>query len=98
MLCRLLSIFIAYTLSTTAVFADVKFTKPAAGSTETGGNGLTVEWEDSGDQPRLTNLISYQMFLCAGGNDENSYVSVKTLGLSHCVTRFVQLAPNTGET
>lgn len=53
--------------------ADVQVTSPAAGAS-LAGLELTVEWEDSGDTPKLADLASYQMFLCAGGNDEDEYV------------------------
>ena len=55
-------------------FADVEFTSPDAGSTATGGSVLSVEWEDSGSQPPISDLTSYQLFLCAGGNDAASIV------------------------
>jgi hypothetical protein len=53
--------------------ADVLVTTPAAGAT-TASLTLTVEWEDSGNAPKISNLASYQLFLCAGGNDEANYV------------------------
>lgn len=55
-------------------FADVKFTTPAAGAT-LDGTTLSVEWTDSGTTPKLADLTSYQLFLCAGGNDDSSFVS-----------------------
>ena len=54
--------------------ADVKFTSPAAGGTATGGSTLSVQWEDSGTKPALSDLTTYQLFLCAGGNDQASNV------------------------
>lgn len=56
------------------VFADVRFTTPEAGGTIKGGGSLTIEWEDSGDTPALDSLLSYQLFLCAGGNEAGTYV------------------------
>ncbi|KIW11588.1 hypothetical protein PV08_10889 [Exophiala spinifera] len=58
--------------------ADVEVTSPAAGAS-LAGLSLTVEWEDSGDTPKLADLASYQLFLCAGGNDEDEYVQLATL-------------------
>jgi hypothetical protein len=55
------------------VSADVKFTSPAAGSTLTGGGTLSVKWEDSGESPTIDDLLSYQLFLCAGGNSDTNF-------------------------
>lgn len=54
-------------------FADVEFTTPNAGQAISGLT-LDVEWKDSGDDPKISELATYQMFLCAGGNDEGDYV------------------------
>ncbi|KAJ9502585.1 Cell wall synthesis protein kre9 precursor [Exophiala xenobiotica] len=58
--------------------ADVLVTTPAAGAT-TASLTLAVEWEDSGNAPKISNLASYQLFLCAGGNDEANYIQLATL-------------------
>ena len=68
----------------TSVLADVKFTSPGAGTTEAGGTALSIKWSDSGDDPSLDDLVSYQLFLCAGGNDEAQYVS----RTEHLSTRY----------
>ncbi|MCJ1277317.1 hypothetical protein MMC21_005129 [Puttea exsequens] len=73
MLLRLLSLIAAvapYTL------ADIQFTSPSAGSTVTGGQTLKVSWKDSGDKPPMSDLSSYQLFLCAGGNDADSFIQL----------------------
>ena len=49
--------------------ADVKFTSPAAGASIPGGTALRVQWEDSGYAPSISDLKSYQLFLCAGSNE-----------------------------
>ncbi|KAI9679677.1 MAG: hypothetical protein M1829_001639 [Trizodia sp. TS-e1964] len=49
--------------------ADVLFTSPAAGITLAGGTSVTVQWRDSGSAPSITDLTSYQIFLCTGSND-----------------------------
>ena len=59
-----------------AVFADVQFTSPAAGATIAAGKPITVGWKDSGDGVALTDLSTYTLFLCAGGNDAASFVSL----------------------
>ena len=61
-----------------SIFADVQFTSPKAGASESGLE-LTIEWKESGDGPPLSDLVSYQMFLCAGGNTEGSYIQLATL-------------------
>ena len=57
-------------------FADVQFTSPSAGATSTGGQLLQIAWKDSGSSPPISQLQSYQLFLCAGGNDAGSFVSI----------------------
>jgi hypothetical protein len=57
-----------------SVFADVKFTSPAAGDTVTLPT-ISISWEDSGASPPISALASYQLFLCAGGNDVSNYVT-----------------------
>ena len=72
MLFRLLLLLAAvapYTL------ADVEFTAPSAGATKTGGSTLDVEWKESGTGPPIKSFSTYQLFLCAGGNDADSFVS-----------------------
>ena len=55
------------------VLADVKFTSPAAGSSISGPS-ISISWEESGTTPKIADLASYQLFLCAGGNDETNFV------------------------
>ncbi|KAL2005283.1 hypothetical protein VTN00DRAFT_2493 [Thermoascus crustaceus] len=56
-----------------AALADVEFMNPAAGATAKGGDTITVQWRDSGKDPKLSKLSRYDLFLCAGGNTEDSY-------------------------
>ncbi|KAL9131115.1 MAG: hypothetical protein Q9217_000877 [Psora testacea] len=58
------------------VLADVEFTSPSAGATVAGGKTLAVEWKDSGDKPPISQLTTYQLFLCAGGNDQESFIQL----------------------
>ena len=37
---------------------------------------IPVSWKDSGASPKLSELASYQLFLCAGGNDATNYVNL----------------------
>ena len=64
----LLAAAVPYTL------ADVEFTTPDAGGTVAGGSTLKVAWKDSGTGPKISDLQTYQLFLCAGGNDQSSFV------------------------
>lgn len=57
------------------VFGDVKFSSPAAGDTVTGPT-ISIAWDDSGTLPKISDLASYQLFLCAGGNDVTNYVNL----------------------
>jgi len=57
-----------------SALADVKFTTPAAGASIPAGGTFAVEWKDSGSAPSITDLASYQLFLCAGGNDASNFV------------------------
>ncbi|KAF1843396.1 beta-1,6-glucan boisynthesis protein-like protein [Cucurbitaria berberidis CBS 394.84] len=51
------------------VSAGVEFTKPKAGAKLTAGTAIEVEWKEGGDGAKLTNLLTYELFLVAGGND-----------------------------
>ena len=75
MILRVIWLFAAFA---SFVFADVQFTSPKAGSSESGLE-LTIEWKDSGDDPPISNLVTYQMFLCAGGNDDTEYIQLATV-------------------
>ena len=55
------------------VFGDVQITSPAAGASLT-GTKLSVEWKDSGDDPPLSKLQTYSIYLFAGGNDVGTNV------------------------
>ena len=57
-------------------FADVEFTSPSAGASAVGGQLLQIAWKESGTAPPITDLQSYQLFLCAGGNDAGSFVRI----------------------
>lgn len=59
---------------TPLVLADVKFTSPAAGASLSAENPIVVTWTESGDEPPLSSLTTYTVYLCAGGNDAPSQV------------------------
>lgn len=56
--------------------ADVEFTAPAFGSTLKGGNVVTAHWKESGGFPKISQLLQYDIHLCAGGDTSDSYVSI----------------------
>ncbi|KAL2221453.1 putative beta-1,6-glucan biosynthesis protein [Thermoascus aurantiacus ATCC 26904] len=62
-----------------AALADVEFITPVAGSTAKGGDIITVQWRDSGKDPKLSKLSRYDLFLCAGGDTEDSYEELALL-------------------
>lgn len=70
--------WLALSLSTLAllglVSADVQITTPAGGAKLTGGGTISIEWKESGDEPKISELLTYQIFLCAGGNTDAEYV------------------------
>lgn len=57
-------------------FADVQFTSPSAGTSAAAGQLLQIAWKESGTAPPISELQSYQLFLCAGGNEAGSFVRI----------------------
>lgn len=55
--------------------ADVEFVDPAPGSTLKAGDVITSHWKESGKGPKISELSQYDIFLCAGGDTADSYVS-----------------------
>lgn len=70
----LIRLFVLLAAVAPHAFADVEFTTPSAGATEAGGQVLKVAWKESGTSPPISDLLTYQLFLCAGGNDATSFV------------------------
>ncbi|KAL6710970.1 Cell wall synthesis protein kre9 precursor [Coniothyrium glycines] len=52
------------------VSAGISFTSPKAGAALTAGTAITVQWEDGGTGPAITDLLTYELFLCAGGQKD----------------------------
>ena len=72
---------LSWLLATTIIpyaFADVEFTSPAAGVTVSGPT-ISIQWQDSGSSPPISDLVSYQLFLCAGGNAATDFIQLATL-------------------
>ncbi|EXJ66991.1 uncharacterized protein A1O5_09637 [Cladophialophora psammophila CBS 110553] len=79
--------------------ADVQVIAPQPGDTITGLN-LQIQWKDSGNSPPLSQLANYQLFLCAGGNVDSSYIPLATLVQEGTYTTgnsiTITLQPGTG--
>ena len=54
-------------------WADVEFTKPAAGDVIS-GTSLVASWAESGQKPAISTFSYYQLFLCVGGNNASEFV------------------------
>lgn len=54
-------------------WADVDFTKPAAGDVVS-GTSLVASWTESGQKPAISTFESYSLFLCAGGSTDSDFV------------------------
>lgn len=57
------------------VSAGIKFKSPEAGAKLTAGTAIEVEWEDGGTGPSISDLSTYELFLCAGGDTAAEQVS-----------------------
>ena len=60
-------------LAPSFVFADVKFTSPAAGGQIPAG-AITVTWAESGTAPSISQLQSYTLTLMVGGQTDDDAV------------------------
>jgi hypothetical protein len=63
----------------TLVHADVEFITPKPGATLKGGGAIEIEWKDSGEAPSVSDLQTYELFLCAGGNDAASMIQLTAI-------------------
>ncbi|KAF2091626.1 hypothetical protein K490DRAFT_70429 [Saccharata proteae CBS 121410] len=69
---RLLAYFLAFV---PFALADVSFTSPAAGA-PVAGLTITTDWTDDGTSPLISDLKTYELFLCTGGNSPDEIVQV----------------------
>ena len=74
---RLIGTIAALAALAAYVDAGVSFTSPKAGAKLVAGNSIEVKWDDGGDGPKLADLTTFQLFLCAGGNTAGQIVSSK---------------------
>ncbi|KIX06782.1 uncharacterized protein Z518_04758 [Rhinocladiella mackenziei CBS 650.93] len=72
------SVYLLATALLSFTLADIQVTGPVAGDTIT-GLSLDIEWKDSGNSPPISDLTSYQVFLCAGGNSDSNFIQLGTL-------------------
>lgn len=62
------------------VSAGVEFTSPKAGAKLTAGTAIDVKWQEGGEGPKLTELLTYELFLCAGGSEQMVLLPITTQG------------------
>ena len=65
----ILSIFLLFQVA----FADVQFITPFPGE-DVPYTAIQVQWKESGENDPISQFVSYEILLCAGGNDDSSYV------------------------
>ncbi|OOF92305.1 hypothetical protein ASPCADRAFT_133371 [Aspergillus carbonarius ITEM 5010] len=67
--------------------ADVEFTYPTTGTVIRAGDVVTAHWKDSGAPPRMTELVQYNLYLCAGGDTPGSFEDVSPLLMNAVFSR-----------
>ncbi|KLJ10040.1 hypothetical protein EMPG_14558 [Blastomyces silverae] len=53
--------------------AAIEFTAPVAGAILKAGDTLNAEWQQVGNNSDIPDAVRFDIFLCAGGNDEDSF-------------------------
>ncbi|KAJ4986788.1 hypothetical protein SVAN01_07715 [Stagonosporopsis vannaccii] len=64
---------------TPLVSAGIKFTSPAAGDKLKAGTAIEIEWEEGGTGPKISDLLSYQLILVGGGQEDQEQQVIKVL-------------------
>ncbi|KAL2376583.1 hypothetical protein RJZ90_007402 [Blastomyces dermatitidis] len=59
--------------------AAIEFTAPVAGTILKAGDTLNVEWQQVGNSSEIPDAVRFDIFLCAGGNDEDSFRKTEIL-------------------
>ncbi len=72
---RLLAPIVAFAALIPFTCGGIVFTSPSAGTQLVAGKSISVEWEDGGEGPNTADLMTYELFLCAGGNSAGQNVS-----------------------
>ncbi|KAE8151495.1 hypothetical protein BDV25DRAFT_152613 [Aspergillus avenaceus] len=62
-----------------AALADVEFTSPTRGTVIKAGDVVTALWKNSGTDFHIADLVQYDLYLCAGGDNPGSYEDVAVL-------------------
>ncbi len=79
-------------LAAPSVLGFLQITSPAAGDALEGGKLISITWRDSGDDPPVSNLDSYSLYLHAGGNTPGTFVSRHfAFGLSLSDTKLIHV-------
>ncbi|KAF2877364.1 hypothetical protein BDV95DRAFT_559034 [Massariosphaeria phaeospora] len=65
---RLLNALTAAVALATVANAGVEFTSPTGGGKFKGAQAVKIEWKDGGSGPKLSELTTYTIMLCAGSN------------------------------
>lgn len=55
-------------------WADIEIITPQADAILKGGGPIAVEWEYPGNSSSFSESTQYDVFLCAGGNNQDGYV------------------------
>jgi hypothetical protein len=71
---RLLAPLAVFAAFATLAHAGITFTSPEAGDKLRAGSTIEVEWKEGGSGPKLSDLTTYELHLCAGGNDPSTIV------------------------
>lgn len=59
--------------------ADVEFMIPQPGAILRIGDVLTAQWRESSRHPLISDLLYYDLYLCAGGQVAGTYVGLLSL-------------------
>ncbi|PYI25434.1 beta-1,6-glucan boisynthesis protein [Aspergillus indologenus CBS 114.80] len=78
MMVRHLILFLLAALFPQAL-ADVEFVIPKSGAVLQIGDVLMAQWRESGRLPPISDLLHYDLYLCAGGEVAGTYVGLLSL-------------------
>jgi hypothetical protein len=84
---RLLLPIAAVAAFTQLASAGIAFSKPTPGDTLTAGQAIQVAWAEGGTGPKIADLLTYQLFLIAGGDTDAEQVSAGTVSKAHRLTQ-----------
>ncbi|KAL8824175.1 MAG: hypothetical protein Q9191_005247 [Dirinaria sp. TL-2023a] len=68
--------FIGFSAAIPTILAHVQFTSPSAGDSLPGEKPISIAWKDSGDDPPISALDSYSIYLYAGGNTPGTFQQI----------------------